>query len=385
MPAISAGAAIITGNKQAKASRKAADAQIGFAEDTRDLAIEEADRSYRQGSGILDRTSADLRGIYRGEYDATGGVIGSGFNALRGVTDNAYGASFGTIYQNRDDLLGTAQWGYDAANQTIGGAERDLNQNAQWRYDAGGQVIGQGFDDQMGVYNALRGDLIGEGGFEASPGYNFRRQEALDAVQASAAARGGLFSGATGKRLTEVADGYAADEWDRYRGDIKDLANMESGIFDWRTGAYGNLVDQYATDRSGIVTGIADARLGAQGDYTTARTNALDNAATQRLGLESGYADSMGQIYDWQTGALLNREGAFADNMAGVRAGTSDARLNLLANRTNARVGAGSTANATVANALSDRAIGQANAFTTQVNGITQGINNGLRLFGAFA
>jgi hypothetical protein len=48
-------------------------------------------------------------------------------------------------------------------------------------------------------------------------------------------------------------------------------------------------------------------------------------------------------------------------------------------------VGAGSTANATVANALSDRAIGQANAFTTQVNGITQGINNGLRLFGAFA
>lgn len=296
MPAFSAGAAIISGNKQAKAVERSSDAQIAFAEDTRDLAIAEADRSYRTGQRVLQNSSRDLRQINRENYEATGGVIDRGYRDLRNATAT--------------------------------------------EFERTGALINSGFDDQMRIQNALRGELIGDGGFEESPGYNFRRQEALDAVQASAAARGGLFSGATGKRLTEVADGYAADEWDRYRNDLRYLSENESAIYDWRTGA-------------------------------------LVNRQQDR-------ADDLRNIFDWRTGAQLDRENQFTAAREGIRAGRADASLNLLANRTNARVGAGATANSTVANALSDRAIGQANAFTTQVNGVTQGVQNGIRLWGAF-
>lgn len=52
--------------------------------------------------------------------------------------------------------------------------------------------------------------------YTQSPGYEFRRQEGLKALEQSAAAKGGLFSGQTGKELERYGQGVATSEYDRY-------------------------------------------------------------------------------------------------------------------------------------------------------------------------
>jgi hypothetical protein len=52
--------------------------------------------------------------------------------------------------------------------------------------------------------------------FTASPGYQFRQQQGQQAVERSAAAKGGLFSGAAGKALTNYGQNTASQEFDNY-------------------------------------------------------------------------------------------------------------------------------------------------------------------------
>jgi len=62
------------------------------------------------------------------------------------------------------------------------------------------------------------GDKIaaGPGDFETSPGYEFRKAEGEKAVERSAAAKGGLFSGATGKALTQFGQDYATNDYNNF-------------------------------------------------------------------------------------------------------------------------------------------------------------------------
>lgn len=53
--------------------------------------------------------------------------------------------------------------------------------------------------------------------FQADPGYQFRMDEANKAIERSAAARGGLNSGATMKALTRYNQDYASNEFQRSR------------------------------------------------------------------------------------------------------------------------------------------------------------------------
>ena len=76
------------------------------------------------------------------------------------------------------------------------------------------------------------GDKIaaGPGDFETSPGYEFRKAEGEKAVERSAAAKGGLFSGAEGKALTKFGQDYATNDYDnflaRYYQSLNPLQSM---------------------------------------------------------------------------------------------------------------------------------------------------------------
>lgn len=59
----------------------------------------------------------------------------------------------------------------------------------------------------------------------SDPSYQFRLQEGLDAVEGSAAAQGGLFSGQTGKDLTNYAQNAASQEYQKAFG--RDLATKD--------------------------------------------------------------------------------------------------------------------------------------------------------------
>jgi hypothetical protein len=64
------------------------------------------------------------------------------------------------------------------------------------------------------------------GGFFASPGYAFRRDEGLKAIDRGAAARGILHSGASVKAEQRYGDGLAASEYDSYTARLAQLAGL---------------------------------------------------------------------------------------------------------------------------------------------------------------
>ena len=72
---------------------------------------------------------------------------------------------------------------------------------------------------QLGEFgvNALREMLeTGPGEFVESPGYQFRLGEGTKALERSAAARGGLLGGATGKALERYGQEYASGEYQNF-------------------------------------------------------------------------------------------------------------------------------------------------------------------------
>lgn len=70
--------------------------------------------------------------------------------------------------------------------------------------------------------------------FQTSPGYEFRLGEGMEAIERSAAARGGLFSGKTLKDLSDYAQGQAASEYtdyfNRLRAQQGDYYNRIAGL-----------------------------------------------------------------------------------------------------------------------------------------------------------
>lgn len=81
---------------------------------------------------------------------------------------------------------------------------------------------------------------------ESTPGYQFRRDQGQLGVERSAAARGGLFSGETGKALTDYNSDYASNEWDKLYGELGDQSGQgssaTSGVIN-ASGAYGTAVN----------------------------------------------------------------------------------------------------------------------------------------------
>ena len=53
-------------------------------------------------------------------------------------------------------------------------------------------------------------------GFQKTPGYDFRLGEGVNALQAGAAAKGGLYSGAAMKALTQYGQDYGSNEYGNY-------------------------------------------------------------------------------------------------------------------------------------------------------------------------
>ncbi len=70
--------------------------------------------------------------------------------------------------------------------------------------------------------------------FVKDPGYDFRLQEGTDAVEASAAARGGALSGGALKELTRFGQKFASNEYNnaynRWNNDITTRFNRLSGV-----------------------------------------------------------------------------------------------------------------------------------------------------------
>jgi hypothetical protein len=120
-------------------------------------------------------------------------------------------------------------------------------------------VNGQNFDtreaaDAYASANSTAGTEYG--GFKATPGYDFRVSEGVNAIDSSAASRGGLFSGATLKAQQTFGDGIASQEYGNY-------INRLSGMADSGQAAAGNQANagsNYAAGAGNAFAGIGNAQ-----------------------------------------------------------------------------------------------------------------------------
>ena len=89
---------------------------------------------------------------------------------------------------------------------------RDLIRGDLATYRTGGVAAQNALDYEMG----LGAKPDGYGGYTKTPGYDFRLQQGQDSLQAGAAARGGLYSGAAMRDLLKYGQDYGSAEYGNY-------------------------------------------------------------------------------------------------------------------------------------------------------------------------
>lgn len=111
-----------------------------------------------------------------------------------------------------------------AAAQSIAEQRRQYDQTradyAPWR-DTGASALGM-----LGRAYGLNGQSPDRSAFFTSPGYEFRRDEGVKAVERSAASRGLLRSGAAVKAIDRFAEGNAASEYDSWWNRLAGVAGV---------------------------------------------------------------------------------------------------------------------------------------------------------------
>lgn len=118
--------------------------------------------------------------------------------------------------------------------------------------------------------------------FTADPGYQFRMQEGMKALERSAAARGGRMSGGTLKALTRYGQDFAANEYtnayNRFNADRDRVFNRLSSIAGTGQTASGQLANanmNYGQNLSNLYTGVGNAQAAAQIGQANAVNSAL--------------------------------------------------------------------------------------------------------------
>jgi len=116
---------------------------------------------------------------------------------------------------------------------------------------------------------------------QSDPGYQFRLQQGLNALQGSAAAQGGLFSGQTGKDITDYAQGMASQEFQNAFN--RDLAQKQNLSQAYGLGSGQNLAQQ----QQGFNQDLAGRQFGSQEFYNAMNADQQNriNAYNRLLGL----------------------------------------------------------------------------------------------------
>lgn len=132
--------------------------------------------------------------------------------------------------------------------------------------EAGTRAISQ-FNRLIG----LAGEAPDYSLFTSSPEYQFALQQGQQALERSAAARGGLFSGNTGVALTEFGQGLASQQFGNYMNRLMQLMGIGQSAAAGTAGAG----ERMASGIADTLTGIGDTRASGIMGASNAWTNAL--------------------------------------------------------------------------------------------------------------
>lgn len=178
--------------------------------------------------------------------------------------------------QNRQDMLPYMQAGTQALGQ-LSSLSRNFTPTT-----VGGL-------DPSGAYSKYTGQFTFN---QDDPSYQWRLNQGLDALNASAAAKGGYFSGATGRALMDYGQGAASQEYQN--AFARDLSSKQFGLGAYNT-AYGQIADDKNTYWNQLAS-LSNAGLGSLqqvGNWgaqnaQNAGQNALNSATAQGNAMQSG-------------------------------------------------------------------------------------------------
>jgi hypothetical protein len=197
-----------------------------------------------------------------------------------------------------------------AANDAYGQMMRARQEALSYQrpYEAGGRggfnvltglLTGQQYDQSGNVSSTLNPEEQAKL-FQKSPGYQFRLEQAQNALTASQAAKGGLLSGGAMKEMNAYTQGIASDEYGNYINQLSGLAGMGQ---------------QAANNMSNITTGMASQMAG----YTQEAGMAMANRDAQMGNVIGG---GLSQVGGQLLGMGLSGGGKTGGGMTGSSSGS---------------------------------------------------------------
>jgi len=265
----SANKAAKTGAKAAKdaaaASERSAAASTELQREMYDQTRDDQEPWRNTGNAALNALSLRM-GL---QFDPVGSGIAQTYDDIyRDVYDEQRDL-LSLRYTNRTGKVDT--WGLDDA------AKAAAAPIAQQRFDAQqASVAAQPDRSQDPNFGALTRDF-GMADFEADPGYAFRQAEGLKGIERSAAARGGLLSGAAMKGIERFGQDLASQEYgnafNRFQSNQNNQYNRYAslaGVGQTANNALGQAGAQFAN----AFTGISQNNAANQGNAMLAQGNA---------------------------------------------------------------------------------------------------------------
>lgn len=273
-------------------------------------AADERIKGYQQSADTVDRTTQGVNESVGGAYSQAG----------RNVLDTANGAAGG--------VLNASQVAADGVNTSVRQANELYNP-----YLANGANASTTLSE-MFAPGGEGNKTFTSADMEADSGYQFRIDKAVQALQRSAAARGGVMGGAALKSLNREVQGVASSEYDaafnRFRTGQNDrftkLSTLAGQGLTASHAAGSNLTRGAEVVGNYGVTGekvAGDYRVGAQTYASNAGIESANvqgrnsmNAGLYRAGAESGIADArasehIGRANAWNN--TLTAVGSAAD------------------------------------------------------------------------
>lgn len=239
--------------------------------------------------------------------------------------------------------MGEMGAGYDRAGQYLTEGGQAALRYLQGGYGAGAQAMGQGYGGARqavagmgGATNILRNAQLGQisqqglgAGYTPSPGYDFARQQAMQAIMGQASAAGGRGGGNVMRSMAGAGQQLAAQDYQDYAARAMAAKQMQ-------VGALGNEAARMDAMRQAQAMGIAETQAGAgtglaglygiQGQGMSQLANAIAAAragGAQRYGSQAlGGQQAIGS-------QLANIYGTSGANIAAALTGQSQLGANL--------------------------------------------------------
>lgn len=248
--------------------------------------------------------------------DQIRGIL-SGYNQLTGLFDQGRGALTDTFGQGRGALTDTFGAGADALRTNYAAGLSPFLQNYA-KSTAGVDAL----NDALGV-NGPAGNARATAAFQNNPGYEFAKQQGMDAILASQAKTGQLASGNTNLDLSRWVTNNANQNWNNYIASLRPYLDASNSAATGVLSGYGGLGTNLNANRTALGTGLdtnfmtlgggLNSSFTGQGNAAyganTSIGNANANADLAKSGANANILSGLGAI----GGLLLSDERAKED------------------------------------------------------------------------